>query len=177
MRATITRQPPALTTLHISHSLIPSSPSQLSLLAVRITRRRLRATIAMVEDWVQGLISLVPRFNFYFCTRKETCDATSISTAQVGLNASVAHSAAHVMCHLFLFLSRNIQRGKHASPQIDNICGSSGLNSNILLLCISSASPSLTHYSAKLPLGAELICASLTHQIFMHLHRTYEPHP
>ena len=49
--------------------------------------------------------------------------------------------------------------------------------SNIIPLHISSASPSLTRYSTKLPLGAGLILASWTYQIFMHLHSAYEPHP
>ena len=32
-------------------------------------------------------------------------------------------------------------------------------------------------YSAKLPLGAGLIRTTWMHQIFMHLHSAYEPHP
>ena len=42
---------------------------------------------------------------------------------------------------------------------------------------ILSASPTLARYSAKLPLGAGLIRASWTYQIFMGLHSTYEHHP
>ena len=66
--ATTTRKPPAPTILH---SLVRSSPPQLSSLAVRITRSRLQVTIAVVEDWVQGYISLIFRLIFYFCTREE----------------------------------------------------------------------------------------------------------
>ena len=57
------------------------------------------------------------------------------------------------------------------------ICGSPRQKSNIIPSCISSASPSSSHYSAKLPLGAGLIRTTWTHQIFMHLHNVYEPHP
>ena len=35
----------------------------------------------------------------------------------------------------------------------------------------------ITEYSAKLLLGAGLIHASWMHQILMHLHSAYEPHP
>ena len=59
----------------------------------------------------------------------------------------------------------------------NNICGSPGQKSNIISSRISSTSPSSTCYGAKLPHGAELIRATQTHQIFMHLHSTYEPHP
>ena len=45
------------------------------------------------------------------------------------------------------------------------------------IMRISSASPSLTRYSAKLPLGVGLIRTSWTYQIFMHLHSANEPHP
>ena len=52
-----------------------------------------------------------------------------------------------------------------------------GQSSRVITSHILSASLSLTHYSAKLPLGVGLICALWTHQVFMHLHSAYEPHP
>ena len=57
------------------------------------------------------------------------------------------------------------------------VCGSPGWKSNIISLCILSASPSLMCCSAKLLLGAGLIRATQTHKIFMRLHSAYEPQP
>ena len=65
----------------------------------------------------------------------------------------------------------------HCNVVVKYMCGSPGQKSNIIPSRISSASPSLTRCSAKLPLGAGLICASWMLQIFMRLHTAYELHP
>ena len=50
-------------------------------------------------------------------------------------------------------------------------------NQNIILSLISSASPSLTCYSAELPLRAGLIRNVYTHEYLMHLWSAYESQP